>query len=119
MRLVASTPDSKPVPEAVREVLAAVSPEDLREIVERIGVPRPTGTPENLAVRRKIIEWFSGMPAGRHGVVVDEAGNVVVGDPRRAAILIGAHYDSISGTPGADDNASGVAALLSRTAELI
>ncbi len=30
----------------------------------------------------------------------------------RPPILIGAHYDAIPGTPGADDNASGVAALL-------
>jgi hypothetical protein len=43
MRLVASTPDSMPVPEAVRGAFAAVSQDDLREIVERIGVPRPTG----------------------------------------------------------------------------
>ena len=64
MRLVASTPDSKPVPEAVRGALAAVSPEDLREFVERISVPRPTGTPENLAVRRTIIELVLG-DAGR------------------------------------------------------
>lgn len=27
-------------------------------------------------------------------------------------IIVGAHYDSVSGTPGADDNASGVAAVL-------
>src|SRR5689334_53230 len=27
-------------------------------------------------------------------------------------VIIGAHYDSAPGTPGADDNASGVAALL-------
>lgn len=27
-------------------------------------------------------------------------------------LLVGAHYDSVSGSPGADDNASGVAALL-------
>lgn len=27
-------------------------------------------------------------------------------------ILVGAHYDTVAGTPGADDNASGVAALL-------
>ncbi len=27
-------------------------------------------------------------------------------------LLLGAHYDSVAGTPGADDNASGVAALL-------
>ncbi len=35
-----------------------------------------------------------------------------MGDPRRAKILIGAHYDSISSTPGAGDNASGVSALI-------
>src|SRR5512145_124771 len=27
-------------------------------------------------------------------------------------VLAGAHYDTVSGSPGADDNASGVAALL-------
>ena len=112
MRLVASTPNSKPVPEAIRGRLAAISQDDLREVVERISVPRPTGTPENEAVRRSIIELFSGMETGHLGVGVDDAGNVVVGDPRRAKILIGAHYDSIPGTPGADDNASGVAALI-------
>jgi Zn-dependent M28 family amino/carboxypeptidase len=30
----------------------------------------------------------------------------------RPRLLVGAHFDSIAGTPGADDNASGVAALL-------
>ncbi|MBI5209087.1 MAG: M28 family peptidase [Elusimicrobia bacterium] len=29
-----------------------------------------------------------------------------------AIVLVGAHYDSVAGTPGADDNASGVAVLL-------
>lgn len=32
--------------------------------------------------------------------------------PGRALVVIGAHYDSVPGSPGADDNASGVAALL-------
>src|SRR5205823_13185909 len=35
--------------------------------------------------------------------------------PQRADLpffIVGAHYDSVPGTPGADDNASGVAALL-------
>jgi len=32
--------------------------------------------------------------------------------PRAAALVIGAHYDSAFGTPGADDNASAVAILL-------
>ena len=56
MRLVASTPNSKPMPEVIRSSLAAISQYDLREVVERICVPRPTGTPENEAVRRSIIE---------------------------------------------------------------
>jgi Zn-dependent M28 family amino/carboxypeptidase len=112
MRLVTSAPDTEPLSEAVRSVLASVSRDELREIVERISVPRPTGSPENEAVRRSIIELFSCTQAGRLGVEVDEAGNVVVGDPRRAKVLVGAHYDSIPGTPGADDNASGVAALI-------
>src|SRR5437899_12595367 len=33
-------------------------------------------------------------------------------------ILLGAHYDTVRGTPGADDNASGVAALLEISAML-
>lgn len=32
--------------------------------------------------------------------------------PRRPPILVGAHYDTVPGSPGADDNASGVAVLL-------
>jgi len=34
------------------------------------------------------------------------------GSQRQQIVLVGAHYDSVSGSPGADDNASGVAALL-------
>ena len=33
-------------------------------------------------------------------------------NPKKPRVLIGAHFDSVSGSPGADDNASGVAALL-------
>lgn len=33
-------------------------------------------------------------------------------DNTTAAILVGAHYDTVPGSPGADDNASGVAVLL-------
>jgi hypothetical protein len=32
--------------------------------------------------------------------------------PRREIVLVGAHYDSVLGSPGANDNATGVAALL-------
>lgn len=33
-------------------------------------------------------------------------------DKQKSPILIGAHYDAVPGTPGADDNATGVAVLL-------
>lgn len=33
-------------------------------------------------------------------------------DPTAGAVLLGAHYDTVPGTPGADDNASGVAVVL-------
>ncbi|HUL82979.1 MAG TPA: M28 family peptidase [Gammaproteobacteria bacterium] len=36
----------------------------------------------------------------------------VAGDDGGPVIVIGAHYDSVRGSPGADDNASGVATLL-------
>lgn len=32
--------------------------------------------------------------------------------PRLSPILVGAHYDTVPGSPGADDNASGVAVML-------
>lgn len=39
-------------------------------------------------------------------------------DPGRPRVMVGAHFDTVPGTPGADDNASGVAALL-ETARLV
>lgn len=37
---------------------------------------------------------------------------VVIGDAAAPAIVVGAHYDTVPGSPGADDNASGVAVLI-------
>jgi hypothetical protein len=38
--------------------------------------------------------------------------NVVARGPSGGHVLVGAHYDSVRGSPGADDNASGVAVVL-------
>ena len=38
--------------------------------------------------------------------------NVEVGATSGSIVLVGAHYDTVPGSPGADDNASGVAALI-------
>jgi Zn-dependent M28 family amino/carboxypeptidase len=40
-------------------------------------------------------------------IVVKEGTN-----PRAGSIVVGAHYDTVPGTPGADDNATGVGALI-------
>lgn len=38
--------------------------------------------------------------------------NVEAGDRATAKVLLGAHYDSVPTTPGADDNASAIAVML-------
>ncbi len=116
MRLVAATPDSQPVPDSIRVALESVSEASLRGAVERIAVPRAYGTPENAAVRAMVADLMTDSLSNarpyRDTPRVDHAGNVFAGDPRGARILIGAHYDAVPGTPGADDNASAVAVLL-------
>jgi Zn-dependent M28 family amino/carboxypeptidase len=43
----------------------------------------------------------------------EEVSNIIAGDENPGGYyLLGAHYDTVAGTPGADDNASGVAVLL-------
>lgn len=112
MRLVAATPDSTPLPESYRAVFNTISQDYLRDTVKRVAVPRVYGTPENEAVCKTIVDLFSGTQGAQTCLTVDREGNVIAGDPLRARILIGAHYDAVPGTPGADDNASAVAVLL-------
>lgn len=40
-------------------------------------------------------------------------------NPQKPVLELGAHWDSVAGSPGADDNASGVAGLLEMARELI
>jgi Zn-dependent M28 family amino/carboxypeptidase len=48
-----------------------------------------------------------------HGVPARNLVAIIPGtNPALPCIVLGAHYDSVIGTPGADDNASGVAAVL-------
>lgn len=112
MQLVASTPSSKPVPAAIRGAIEAVSPVELRSIVERISRPRVRGSAGNREIQQAITEMFAAAWDDDRRIILDDASNVVAGDPRQARILVGAHYDSVPVTPGADDNASAVAALI-------
>lgn len=52
-------------------------------------------------------------PFGFHGATYHNIVATKLGQsPDRARVLVGAHFDTVPGSPGADDNASGVAALL-------
>jgi len=58
-----------------------------------------------LRVERQLFEWRG---TEFHNVVATREGS----DPARPLVVVGAHFDSRPHTPGADDNASGVAAML-------
>jgi hypothetical protein len=53
-------------------------------------------------------QWYDAGPAKCRNLEVEIPG---IGSAQQI-VIIGAHYDSVPGSPGADDNASGVAALL-------
>jgi len=102
---------------------------DLQAHVEKLAKtigPRHMGDPDRLNAAVKYIESTLG-PANlgyrveRHTYKVGgvDCHNIVLNmlstgsDRVHEIVLVGAHYDSVATTPGADDNASGVAAVMS------
>jgi hypothetical protein len=101
-------------------LLASVEPTRARAHVAAIDVPRPNDSAGALAAARYISKRLrhDGYTIARQDVTLgsDTAPNVV-GEARgtvcpRKIFVVGAHYDSVAGSPGADDNASGVAGML-------
>ena len=102
--------------------MLSASSERLREHVRRIeGERHPQGSPEALKATADYIrsgfedvgltaeaDSFPFRGASYDNIVAIKHGE----DPSAARVLIGAHYDSVRGSPGADDNGSGVASLL-------
>jgi Zn-dependent M28 family amino/carboxypeptidase len=92
---------------------------DLRAHVEALAHrPRVPGTRAHAGAAAYILEALKRYGyecAVERGEGWDGGGDNLVaahGDPKAPLVLVGAHYDSVEGSPGADDNASGVAALL-------
>ena len=52
--------------------------------------------------------WYSAAGIRARNLIVHQTGR----DPDKGLIVVGAHYDTVLGTPGADDNASGVAGVM-------
>ena len=118
-RSQAVTSERSPEAEA-RVELAAALYQDVRVLASEIG-ERNTATCRNLDRAATFIHHSlasAGLPVFHHTYTADglACDNVVgelegIGDDHEI-VLIGAHYDSVRGGPGANDNASGVAALL-------
>ena len=106
--------DSRAPLERVAAVLNAISEPQLKEWVRKIAVPRHflLESKQNRATAAWLREQFA-----LQGYVVLDQGehSNILAKPRDLAgeaILIGAHYDTVPGSPGADDNGSAVAAML-------
>src|SRR5688572_17688051 len=99
----------------LRALLARVEPERLRREVEELAVPRHA-VHQRAANRRTRDTLLARMRAnGFDAELQGRFDNVIARPPwapRRGGLLLAAHYDSVPGSPGADDNASAVAALL-------
>lgn len=105
--------------------------------VRRIGqVPHPTGSPENRQVRDALIRrmqdlgldvttqradaLYSRWPGFVGGGRIENLIGVLPGsDPTIPAIVLMSHYDSAVGSPGAADDAAGVAASLETVRALL
>jgi Zn-dependent M28 family amino/carboxypeptidase len=95
-----------------------------RRIVEILANKYPSrhgGYPETLNAAADFIDkefQALGFVVESHFYECDEAKvrNLIVekkgSQPELSSIVVGAHYDTVVGTPGADDNASGIAGLL-------
>jgi Zn-dependent M28 family amino/carboxypeptidase len=92
----------------------------VEQLAGRIGernVWRPEAMTAAAGYIRKILEdagyAVSVQPFTSHGLTVNNLEVVLPGhNAADEIIVVGAHYDSVAGSPGANDNASGVAALL-------
>src|SRR5581483_3028362 len=81
----------------------------LADIVKRLSFPRAYGTAANAKAEVMVADEFLRMFGSCDRV--GNTRNVCFGWPAEARILIGAHFDSVPNTPGADDNASAVVGL--------
>jgi Zn-dependent M28 family amino/carboxypeptidase len=100
---------------AVTEILRDVSPESLRALVEILAFPRHYVTEKRANRRARDLLVKQVTSFGYTPILQGSFDNIVMTslDPADGPfILLGAHYDSAPGTPGADDNASAVAVCL-------
>ncbi|HNU85212.1 MAG: M28 family peptidase [Pseudomonadota bacterium] len=121
---------SAPVIHPETRFLPASNEEALRSHVHALSVvigSRSIREPDNLREAERYIRLFlesQGIPFELQGYDYEKMhlNNIVVTRKGTCfpdeSLIVGAHYDSVQGTPGADDNASAVAVLLEMCREL-
>src|SRR5215468_5191858 len=100
---------------AIQKVVDEVSARNLREYVETFSFPRHFFAEHraNRRARDRLLTLLSSY--GHEPSLQGDYDNIVItsaGPDIGPFILLGAHYDSVPGSPGADDNASAVAVCL-------
>ena len=98
----------------VKALTGTIKEEQLREWVKRIAIPRHFNSEPS--ENRAVCDWLEKTLKG-WGYKVERQGRYenLVAQPEEdfpEMLLVGAHYDSVPMCPGADDNASAVAAML-------
>lgn len=119
------------------EVIFLVSESRIEHDIRELAIA-PRNTRENPAAHAAAAEWIAtefeqiglavsrqtfeipGQSPPRQGInVIGTLDGSFDGSSAPRGIAIGAHYDTVAGSPGADDNASGVAAMLECARALI
>src|SRR5262245_51780369 len=96
----------------VARLLLEVSAERLRHYVEMLAFPRHYLAERRANVRARDLLLRLLTNFGLAPKLVGDFDNIVVTVGEGPYLLLGAHYDSVPGTPGADDNGSAVAVCL-------
>ena len=96
-------------------LLDSIEESELREIVTRLAKPRHYRLQRES--NRQTVQWLEdqlrewGYQTYRQGSHENLVA-VIDSEMAKSWVLVGAHYDTVSSSPGADDNASGLTALL-------
>lgn len=107
---------------SIRDAIASISPERLQSHLERLeGVRHPVAAPEALhRAEDHVHASFKAAGLDTVDCTFSDDGrpyrNIVATSPGEThpaeSVLVIAHMDTVAGSPGADDNASGVAGVL-------
>lgn len=117
-------PHTGPLPPADDPLAASAARIEahVRVLATEIGPRQAREHPEALRTAERYVsrQWTAmGLAVHRQPVSGDTANLEVRLGEGGPVVVVGAHFDSVAGSPGADDNASGVAALLELTRSLV